>query len=509
MGADESRANPNKASQFRKQQTVRDDRSGMVTYWVDVQTGTPLISRDLVAGEQDSLRGDLASLRVKSQLRHPCIQNLVYYYKVIQQEACGDVYKVSALYEYIRHDLDTEIRSRISSREYFSERELWQLLESIADAGAYLQSNKLVHGDIKPGTILITQKGHFILQDQLFSYEGLSMAEQIVYRRGPFATQLFLAPEILQNLQAGMYQTVPNSYKADVFSLGLTVLEAALLADIHPLYAGSDTRIDKRMLGAMLDDVRAHYSQGLEDILDTMLDFNYDRRPDFITLQQMIPDYRHPERYMELPKSEYVVESQPYIPQPVSYSVPVQVQSVPIQTPVPVPVPVPVQVQTPVPIPVPVQTPVPIPIHTPVPVPVHVQAPMQVQPHPMLLPHQKFAPTPAYTQATTTPSLPLGSPPPYAGQSNPFNPMYNAAPPMLFSNQKGDPIGNFTQSLPYPTQGYSPTNRRAGDYPFLKVLPTPQKPSPSSNRPLLPDDLEDRVNRAITKSEQNIQKFSR
>ncbi|GAM24627.1 hypothetical protein SAMD00019534_078020 [Acytostelium subglobosum LB1] len=96
----------------------------------------------------------------------------------------------------------------------------------------YLHNNGIIHRDLKGANILLTDTGDVKLAD--FGVSGL--LENGVTKRLTFiGTPYWMAPEVIENRSSH----VPYDTKADIWSLGITLLEMAEaeppLSEIHPM----------------------------------------------------------------------------------------------------------------------------------------------------------------------------------------------------------------------------------------------------------------------------------
>lgn len=136
---------------------------------------------------------------------------------------------------------------------YFFENKLWVLIE-FCDGGAldsimldlehplnesqikvicyqvclalkYLHQNKIIHRDLKAGNILITTKGEIKLADFGVSAKN----DKTMQKRDTFiGTPYWMAPEVIM---CETFKDNPYDYSADIWSLGITVIE---LAEMEP-----------------------------------------------------------------------------------------------------------------------------------------------------------------------------------------------------------------------------------------------------------------------------------
>lgn len=71
-------------------------------------------------------------------------------------------------------------------------------------------------------------------------------------------------------------------YKADIYSLGLTLLDCMTLKCSKGTYNFSDFEVYWELLDARIEDTKASYSKILCNILSGLLSTNPENRPDFI-----------------------------------------------------------------------------------------------------------------------------------------------------------------------------------------------------------------------------------
>ena len=82
-------------------------------------------------------------------------------------------------------------------------------------------------------------------------------------------------------------------YKSDVFSLGLTILEAGLLRPVKYIYDRKSAQINQGTFDDMKEEFANKYSENplLVTTLGKMLEIEESHRPDFISIKTAIPSY--------------------------------------------------------------------------------------------------------------------------------------------------------------------------------------------------------------------------
>ncbi|CAE6465996.1 unnamed protein product [Rhizoctonia solani] len=178
-------------------------------------------------------------LYVWSKCRHPNIQELIGI-----TEHRGHIAMVSPWME--NGDLN-----RFLSRKPRPQVNLCSLCTQIADGVAYLHRNDIVHGDLKGGNILISDDFTPKIVD--FGSAGLKKytLRFATTTTRPGLSVRWTAPEVI-NEETG------NSAEADVYSLGMTILE--VISGKHPYaHVGNEGAVIRRIITGALPDRPEEY----------------------------------------------------------------------------------------------------------------------------------------------------------------------------------------------------------------------------------------------------------
>ena len=192
-------------------------------------------------------------------------------------------YNYYELMELGERDWEQEIIIRRKKGLYYTEKEIFNITKQLIKTLALMQKNHITHRDIKHQNILIVN-GNYKLCDfgEIRMMKGNGLVVQRI--RG---SELFMSPILFYGLRANLIQVKHNTYKSDVFSLGMCLLYAATM---H--FDGTDEireMIDMKMIKLSLEKyLKERYSNKFINLLCIMLETNEDLRPDFEQLEKKI-----------------------------------------------------------------------------------------------------------------------------------------------------------------------------------------------------------------------------
>ena len=190
------------------------------------------------------------------------------------------------LMEMCDKDFEKEIKARSRYYLFYTESELQSIILQLITALASLQKNHITHRDIKPQNILVVN-GQYKLCD--FGEIRVMQREGIVVQRVR-GSELYMSPILFYGLRSKRMQVRHNTYKSDVFSLGMCLFFAAGLSYRGPVEIRevSDMKKKEEILNRRLS---SRYSKKLINILHLMLQTKEVDRPDFILLEEAIKKY--------------------------------------------------------------------------------------------------------------------------------------------------------------------------------------------------------------------------
>jgi len=213
----------------------------------------------------------------QTSLLHPGICKL--YECFLKQD--GATLKYAIVMEWMEKDLQQEIGERRKSHSVWTESDLLEIMYILIDALAYAQEQDICHRDIKPHNIFINHSGSVKIGD--FGSSSRHEAEGEMQLIG---TPLYLSPALRAKYMHFVSteerrNILHNSYKSDVYSLGISFLEMAKLE--QPGHLATLEELGEKIEEAVrtLD-----YSEMVRSILTVMLRIEEEQRPDFLELRE-------------------------------------------------------------------------------------------------------------------------------------------------------------------------------------------------------------------------------
>ena len=195
------------------------------------------------------------------------------------------------LMELAESDWEKEIRKKSLYKNYYSENELTSIIKILIKSFSELQKEKISHRDIKPQNILICKNNVFKIADfgEAKELRRRGKVTRIQTIRG---TELYMSPLLYSaiKVEKDAIETEHNTYKSDVFSLGLCLLYAASL-NFNLLLEIRDIFNMKILEKIVRNHIGKRYSEKLVKLIIGMIEVEEDRRMDFLELEKYLENY--------------------------------------------------------------------------------------------------------------------------------------------------------------------------------------------------------------------------
>ena len=226
---------------FTPLKKVDDPRYGNVTIIQIPGNQRKLMCKEKVFSSKKELEQEIYAVKKRIAVGNSNLLHLIDYSTGSRSDFCSSFYWIKLYFEYPDHDLQQELRRRAKFNLVgLNADELTHMLYQISDGGAFLNSHGLVHGDICPETIEMDSPERFRLVEK---FGDMSRPDMIQHTRHWAGAQTYPAPEVYNKIRAGNYKAPKGDFvatadhmKADVFSLGMTMLFAGTGENASGIY---------------------------------------------------------------------------------------------------------------------------------------------------------------------------------------------------------------------------------------------------------------------------------
>ena len=218
--------------------------------------------------------------------------NIVNIYGLSTKQLDPTTYAMYVLMELGIRDWEKEILERQKQKQYYTEKELIDILYTLTNTLAKLQTENISHRDIKPQNILVFKNNN---NNQYYKLADFGEAKELISGNKPTekqtlrGTELYMSPLLFYGLRSRKIKKYikHNPYKSDVFSLGLCILLAATLC-FESLYDIRELKNNVSMKIIIEKYLKKRYSYKIISIICNMLDINETTRDDFVGLKNKI-----------------------------------------------------------------------------------------------------------------------------------------------------------------------------------------------------------------------------
>ena len=190
--------------------------------------------------------------------------------------------------ELAERDWEQEISNRKKFYKFYTEKELFSIIKQLINTLSLLQQNHITHRDIKLQNILIINNKYKICD---FG-ESRSLSQKGTIVQPVRGSELYMSPILFSGLNNKLLQVTHNTYKSDMFSVGMCILYAATLT-CNSLYDIREMDDMNNIRSVLNNYMNGKYSNNFIEILMCMLEVNEKKRPDFIQMEKVITHYEN------------------------------------------------------------------------------------------------------------------------------------------------------------------------------------------------------------------------
>lgn len=275
----------------------KDKRYGNVTLFVDPNSEMYFTRKEKVFKSKTQL-SEVAS-QINKRVNNPnlyFVAPLTYEYDEIMGKDSTKKMPVLKLFmPFPEENLETELVERIKIKKPFNNKEITYLMYDLLHGFYHLQFLGFSHCKFGPEFVAKTTTGYAILDDPLhYPFDPIDLKKK---------KDWYLSPEAYKTALMGRKAGKDYSLvKADVFGLGLVILEAAIQMNVDEIYGHpSEKELDLDALNHLIEILKARYPENnlLVSTLKKMLTVSKEQRPDFFEMFDRMPPYEMIKNYFE------------------------------------------------------------------------------------------------------------------------------------------------------------------------------------------------------------------
>ena len=259
-------------------------------YLVKDSKGNIYSMKKILLSEELDVKSVIDEYNMCYNLNHP---NIIKILGIYSNKLDKTTFVVYVLMEVGISDWEKEIKSYKTKKIVYKEQDLIHILKQLISSLSFLQKNNISHRDIKPQNILIFKNKVYKLTDFGEARKiggGKDGNNNEILQYSLKGTELYMSPLLFNGLRTGQIDIKHNTYKSDVYSLGLCLLYAAstrdkILFEIRRI-------IEMPKIRKYVEfHLKNKFSDKLINIIVSMLEIHEQNRPDFIELEKIIESF--------------------------------------------------------------------------------------------------------------------------------------------------------------------------------------------------------------------------
>jgi len=265
-----------------------DPHYGDIKVVRDFKTNETMILKEVVLNTKQAYDAEQAYFNTRVSVKHPNVVNVIGYNSHDKHNFCSTYYKVALYIEHFDDNLQTVLETRRAAKDPFTEGELLLIADDLITGLSYFQSQGFSHGDIRPFNIFVKDQVYKLSDPSLNAQKNsTALTHAIVH-----GTKTYLAPELIPQVPQQKFEITTDKYRADVYSLGVTLLSLATLTNSEDLYNYEKGTINENLIRERLDNVKQNYSQFTHDLIEDMLITQETNRPDSIAVSNKVGPHK-------------------------------------------------------------------------------------------------------------------------------------------------------------------------------------------------------------------------
>jgi len=265
-----------------------DAHYGEVKIVKDTKTEKSYILKEVVVNTKQAFEAEVEAYKKRIALKSPHIVNIIGYTTQEKSNFCSTNYRISIYIEVLEKTLENELQERQKENTFYTEGELLLIADSLISGLSFFQAQGFSHDDIRPSNIFVQEKT-YKLTDPFLNAQRDSNGLTFAIING---IKTPLAPELISQVPKGQFEITCDRNTADVYSLGVTLLSLGTLSSHEDLYDHKEGTIDKTLLEGRIDALRRRYSSFTADLIESMLAFETEKRPNFAALSNTLLPYQ-------------------------------------------------------------------------------------------------------------------------------------------------------------------------------------------------------------------------
>ena len=247
-----------------------------------------------------------------SKLSNPFLLNLLN----VRKTSKGNHFQYELYFDAFDSDLWMEMKARQVDRNYFTEEELWEILNSCLKGLSFLHDQEIYHSCLTPQFIKVVRA------DYEDSYKVkmlhpliLELIREDENERNSTESpdKTYLSPEEFISLKYEETKKYVDYFKADVYCLGLCMLEASTFFSIKSCYDWETFLMNYEFILRKLLIIHNRYSKHLAYVLKCMLLVDDRTRPTIFEIETLLATEKEIETdkrslYLSPMRAKYKVE---------------------------------------------------------------------------------------------------------------------------------------------------------------------------------------------------------